>query len=77
MEPSLQIRIRDRAYQIWNASGRLEGQADHHWLEAEREVLAEMTERASGPEPAQRKSPRRPRETAKAGAFRKAKAKAG
>jgi hypothetical protein len=42
MELSLQHRIRERAYQLWNAGGRMEGQAEQHWLSAEREVLAEM-----------------------------------
>jgi hypothetical protein len=42
MELSLQERIRERAYQIWNASGRVQGQAKQHWLAAERQVLSEM-----------------------------------
>ena len=42
----LQERIRERAYEIWNTSGRMHGQADLHWLTAEREILAEMTDRA-------------------------------
>jgi hypothetical protein len=43
MEQLLHHRIRERAYQTWNASGHVDGQADQHWLAAEREVLAEMT----------------------------------
>ena len=39
----MQQRIRERAYEIWNTSGRMHGQAEQHWLAAEREVLAEMT----------------------------------
>jgi hypothetical protein len=39
MEPSLEQRIRERAYEIWNASGREDGRADEHWLSAEREFL--------------------------------------
>ncbi len=40
MQPaSLEDRIRNRAYELWIASGRLDGQADQHWLTAEREVL--------------------------------------
>jgi Protein of unknown function (DUF2934) len=42
MELSMQHRIRERAYQLWNAGGRMEGHAEQHWLSAEREVLAEM-----------------------------------
>jgi hypothetical protein len=43
MEQSLQHRIRERAYKLWNASGCRDGQAEQHWLAAEREVLAEMS----------------------------------
>jgi hypothetical protein len=42
MEQSLHHRIRERAYEMWNLGGRMEGQSDQHWLAAEREVLAEM-----------------------------------
>jgi predicted lipid-binding transport protein (Tim44 family) len=45
MPHSLQERIRERAFEIWNTSGRMHGQAEQHWLAAEREVLAEMTAR--------------------------------
>jgi|ERR1700722_8208669 hypothetical protein len=31
-------RIRERAYQIWEGNGR-EGDAEEHWLQAEREIL--------------------------------------
>jgi hypothetical protein len=40
MEPALEQRIRERAYEIWNATGREDGRADEHWLSAERELLA-------------------------------------
>jgi Protein of unknown function (DUF2934) len=40
MEPALEQRIRERAYEIWNATGREDGRADEHWLSAEREFLA-------------------------------------
>ena len=43
MEQSLHHRIRERAYEMWKAGGRIDGRADQHWLAAEREVLAEMT----------------------------------
>jgi len=43
MEPSLEQRIRERAYEIWNATGRADGHADEHWLFAERELLATPT----------------------------------
>jgi hypothetical protein len=40
MEQSLELRIRQRAYEIWHASGCAQGKSDEHWLAAEREVLA-------------------------------------
>jgi Protein of unknown function (DUF2934) len=39
MEPAWQQRIRERAYEIWSATGREDGRADEHWLSAERELL--------------------------------------
>jgi hypothetical protein len=43
METSLQNRIQERAYHLWNAGGQVHGQAEQHWLAAEREILAQMT----------------------------------
>jgi hypothetical protein len=40
MEPNLSDRIRERAYEIWIASGYRDGEAQQHWLAAEREVLS-------------------------------------
>jgi hypothetical protein len=40
MEQNLSDRIRERAYQIWVASGSPEGEAEQHWLTAEKEILA-------------------------------------
>jgi hypothetical protein len=40
MEQALEQRIRQRAYEIWDAVGRPEGTSHLHWLAAEREVLA-------------------------------------
>ena len=42
MEPALEQRIRQRAYEIWNATGREDGRADEHWLFAERELLSSV-----------------------------------
>jgi hypothetical protein len=42
MDSHLHQRIRNRAYEIWGASGHMHGQAEQHWLAAEREVLEEM-----------------------------------
>ena len=46
MDHSLETRIRERAYELWNAHGGVHGQADQHWLAAEREVLAAAHEPA-------------------------------
>jgi Protein of unknown function (DUF2934) len=40
MEQGLEQRIRQRAYEIWDAGGRPEGASELHWLAAEREFLA-------------------------------------
>jgi hypothetical protein len=42
MEQLLEQRIRERAYALWQANGA-EGNAEQHWLAAEREVLAIST----------------------------------
>jgi len=36
----LEQTIRERAYHFWIADGRRDGNADAHWLDAQREVLA-------------------------------------
>jgi Protein of unknown function (DUF2934) len=43
MENNLEHRIRDRAYALWAENGYIDGQADQHWLTAERELLATLT----------------------------------
>jgi hypothetical protein len=43
MDQSLENRIRERAYDMWIAHGYVHGQAEQHWLAAEREVLATST----------------------------------
>ena len=68
MEHSLQRRIRQRAYEIWNRTGRMHGQAEQHWLAAEREVLSEMSRQtaavdapmANKPAPARKRRAARP-----------------
>jgi hypothetical protein len=42
MEQSASDRIRERAYQIWVASGSPDGEAEQHWLTAEKEILAAL-----------------------------------
>jgi Protein of unknown function (DUF2934) len=56
MSHNLENRIRERAYEIWTADGCVHGQADQHWLAAEREILATST-----PELAAEKDPRNKR----------------
>jgi hypothetical protein len=76
MEQPLQLRIRNRAYEMWNAGGRLDGQAVQHWLAAEREVLAHMTEALPAPKADTAIESPRPRAKAKTSAPRKRMAKA-
>lgn len=38
--PNLEQAIRERAYQLWMEEGCQHGQAESHWLAAQREVLA-------------------------------------
>jgi DUF2934 family protein len=42
MEHNLSDRIRERAYEIWVASGSPEGEAEQHWLTAEKEILTTL-----------------------------------
>jgi Protein of unknown function (DUF2934) len=59
MDHSLENRIRERAYAIWAAHGYVHGQADQHWLAAEREILAASTA-ALARQPASQKERRSP-----------------
>jgi hypothetical protein len=64
MDQALQTRIRHRAYEIWDARGRPDGEAGAHWLAAERELLKASVDAMvhTAPKTAkpktQRKSPR-------------------
>ena len=57
MDQSLENRIREHAYEIWTAHGCMHGQAEQHWLAAEREVLATSTAVLAGT-PSPKKKPR-------------------
>src|SRR6266487_7116345 len=59
MDQSLENRIRERAYEMWTAHGCVHGQAEQHWLAAEREILAASTP-ALAREPAPKKKRRSP-----------------
>jgi hypothetical protein len=50
MEHTLEHRIRQRAYEIWRAQGQTDGNADEHWLAAEREVLSSVIAQSRGSE---------------------------
>ena len=56
MDQSLENRIRERAYEMWTAHGRVHGQAEQHWLAAERELLATSMAVLAKPDP--KKNPR-------------------
>jgi hypothetical protein len=57
MDQSLENRIRERAYEMWTAHGCVHGQAEQHWLAAERELLATSTAVLAG-KPHSKKNPR-------------------
>jgi len=42
MQQDLSEQIRERAYEIWIASGHRDGKADQHWLAAEQEILSSL-----------------------------------
>ncbi len=70
---SFQDRIRERAYELWTAGGRLDGQADQHWLAAESELLNEIAGEITSVKTASpARSPRKPRSRAN-GATRRRK----
>ena len=49
MPQDLEHTIRERAYLLWVADGCREGESEHHWLAAEREVLAAFAATAPAP----------------------------
>ena len=65
MEPDLSDRIRERAYEIWIASGYRDGEAEQHWLAAEQEVLSAQRSAAVPSAPVKRlrgrATPKRPK----------------
>jgi hypothetical protein len=48
---SVEQQIRERAYHLWIADGCRNGEADAHWLAAERELLATATTASAKPGP--------------------------
>ena len=51
MDDALECLIRERAYEIWNTTGRPDGRAEQHWLLAEREVRAMLVTESPAPQP--------------------------
>jgi Protein of unknown function (DUF2934) len=67
----LEQAIRERAYHLWVADGYREGNADAHWLAAQRELLASSLESVGRV----KKTAKKPAEKAKAPRAAKAKRK--
>ena len=44
MTKSLEDKIRERAYELWEQDGRVHGRSDEHWLKASLEVIGAMAE---------------------------------
>lgn len=65
MSLDVEQRIRDRAYAIWLEQGCPDGRDGDHWLQAEREIVAQARA-AAVPEPMV-KAPRKSVKKAKAG----------
>jgi hypothetical protein len=54
MKQDLSNRIRQRAYEIWIATGHRDGEADQHWLAAEQEILSSLQSAGPAKTPAKR-----------------------
>ena len=57
MEPEITQRIRERAYDLWLASGSPAGHSEVNWLAAEKEILSAKLNTHRGT-PAIKKSPK-------------------
>ena len=55
-EQDLSNKIRERAYELWVESGYRNGDAEHNWLAAEREILATTLGPTPPARPRQRKA---------------------
>ena len=49
MQTELETQIRECAYHLWVADGCRDGEADKHWLAAERDVLAAFASSTPAP----------------------------
>ena len=52
-DAGVQERIRQRAHELWEQSGRPDGREDEFWFEAEREVreMEQLHDEATAPPP--------------------------
>jgi hypothetical protein len=53
MNNELEMKIRQRAYEMWDGESRPDGLAERHWLEAERELTEEAENAATEAAPGQ------------------------
>ena len=53
MDNELEMKIRQRAHEMWEGESCPDGLAERHWLEAEREVTEEAENAATAAAPAQ------------------------
>ena len=53
MDNELEMKIRQRAHEMWEGENRPDGLAERHWLEAEREVTEKAENAATEAVPAQ------------------------
>jgi Protein of unknown function (DUF2934) len=53
MNNEVEMKIRQRAHEMWEGENRPDGLAERHWLEAEREVAEKAEDAATEAAPAQ------------------------
>ena len=66
MRSDREERIKERAYAIWLAEGRVHGKHQDHWHRAEREIAAEETGGATARRPSRPRATKAASETAAA-----------
>ena len=73
MRSDREERIKERAYAIWLAEGRVHGKHQDHWHRAEREIAAEETGGATARRPSRPRATKPPSEAGSAAAKRPAR----
>ena len=66
MDAVFEQRVRERAYEIWKASGMGDGAADRHWLSAEKAMRVEADEACAKPVKAAKTASSKPEKPAAA-----------